>query len=225
MAEAKIHPPSPSRIAEARAEGFAPNPLLVGLSASIFALASCVHLFARDMANDLAALLRTPLDAFAHGESASALARVTPLLAHLVQSLALSALIVAGCVVLGTVLVQGLTFVLPRNSARRFTVAKPSLTASLLALVALSAWALWQLVPALWLELGRWPEFAASLLYRLAAVFFALAIVDASFARAQFFRSLFLSRRELRDAQREAHGAPELRAARAMARRHVHGDP
>jgi flagellar biosynthesis protein FlhB len=47
----------------------------------------------------------------------------------------------------------------------------------------------------------------------------ACALVDAFLARAAFFRSLWLTRREHREEQREAYGSPELRAERERLRR------
>jgi type III secretory pathway component EscU len=221
MTEAKIHPPSSSRIAEARAAGFAPRPLLVGLSAALFALASWLHFFGRSLAQAFVRLLEVPLDAFAHDESAKALSLVAPLIADVLGQSALSALAVAASVVLGSLLAQGVRLSLARASTRRFTAPKLSLEASLLAIVGLLALTSFALFDALWLEPEGLLGFAVRWLDQLALLFSALAIIDAAFARAQFFRALFLTRRELREEQREAFGAPELRAARASARRQL----
>jgi type III secretory pathway component EscU len=199
--------------------------VLVGLSGSLFALASWLHLFGRSLALDLLRLLEAPLDAFAHDESAAALARVVPLITSIARAVAFGALGVAGCVVLGSSLAQGVQLGLPRAKTRRFSAPKLSLAASLLAIVAVLLLGSFALFDVLWLEPEDLLGFAMRLFSQLAVLFFALAIIDAAFARAQFFRALFLTRRELREEQREAFGAPELRAARASARRQSHEQP
>jgi type III secretory pathway component EscU len=221
MTEAKIHPPSRSRVADARAAGLAPRPLLVGLSAALFALASCVHSFGRSVAQDLATLLSAPLDALAHGESRAALDPIAPVIGRLLRTTAGAMLGVAVCVVLGLLLAQGSAFAFPRANTRRLAAPRVSLEATLLAIVGLLVLCSFALFSALWLEPMQWPDFGARFLRQLAALFLGLAIVDAAFARTAFFRALFLTRRELREEQREAYGAPELRAARATARQQI----
>jgi len=218
MAEAKIHPPSPSRVAEARAAGFAPRPLLVGLSAASFALAALLRLWGPSVSAELSRLLREPLASFERGQGALALGIAAPLLAQLAQKLALCAMAVAASVGLALLLTQGAVFVLPRRSRQRFVAPKHSFEALGLAALSLLALCAFQLVDALWLVPSALPELAVRFLSRLAGVWLALALVDAAFARAQFFRALWLTRRELREEQREAYGSPELRAARAALR-------
>jgi type III secretory pathway component EscU len=187
----------------------------------LFALASWLHFFGRPLALNLVRLLEMPLDAFAHNESAAALRLVAPLIADVLRQVALGALAVVVSVALGSLLAQGVQLSLPRATTRRFTAPKLSLEASLLAIVGLLGLASFSLFDALWLEPADLLGFAVRGLNQLALLFFALAIIDAAFARAQFFRALYLTRRELREEQREAFGAPELRAARASARRQL----
>jgi type III secretory pathway component EscU len=221
MTEAKIHPPSRSRIAEARASGVLPRPLLIGLSASLCALAALLRTFGATFADGLARLMRAPLEALTRGDSAAALSLASQALAPLARSVMLSLGAVAACVVVGSLLAQGAQLGFARGQRRRFSAPKLSFTASLLAIVGLTALCAGQLLDALWLEPREFPSFAARLLLQAAALFAALALIDAAFARAEFFRALFLTRRELREEQREAFGAPEVRAARARARREL----
>lgn len=218
MTEAKIHPPSRSRIAEARASGVLPRPLLIGLSAALFALSWLARGLGSGLVRQLDALLRAPLDAFAHGESAPSLDPVALQIAALLRTSALALVAVAACVIVGLLLAQGVQLGFARRNQRRFSAPKPSLEASFLAIVGVLGVGAFNLVDALWLEAAGFSEFAQSLCAQLAALFFALALIDAAFARAAFFRALFLTRRELREEQREAFGAPELRVARAKAR-------
>jgi flagellar biosynthesis protein FlhB len=225
MTEAKIHPPSRSRITEARASGVLPRPLLIGVSAALFAVASTVRSAGPFVARELEALLRAPLDAFAQGESAPQLARVAPQIAGLMRASALSLISVATCVIVGALLAQGAQLGFGLRNRRRFSAPKLSIEASLLAIVGALGLGAFNLIDALWLEPTAFPAFAQRLCTQLAALFLALALIDAAFARAAFFRALFLTRRELREEQREAFGAPELRAARAKARQYLaHAD-
>jgi flagellar biosynthesis protein FlhB len=218
MTEAKIHPPSRSRIAEARAAGLAPRPLLLGLSACLFALASSLHASGSVFAEDLVSLLGAPLDAFAQGHTEAALGLAATLSARIAKNSALFAFSAFACSAIALILAQGLQLSMPRADTRRFSAPRLSLEASSLAVVGVLALGFLHVGDALWLVPSQLPAFSARVLDQLAVLFFALAIVDASFARAQFFRALFSTRRELREEQREAYGAPELRAARAAAR-------
>jgi type III secretory pathway component EscU len=221
MTEAKIHPPSRSRIAEARASGVLPRPLLIGVSAALLALSLFVRAFGPAFARPLQALLHAPLDRFAHGESAPNVDQAVPHIAALLHSSALALGAVAACVILGALLAQGAQFGFARRNRRRFSAPKLSLEASLLAIVGVLALGAFNVIDALWLELGAFPAFVERLCAQLAALFLALALIDAAFARAAFFRGLFLTRRAQREEQREAFGAPELRAARAKARQQL----
>jgi len=221
MTEAKIHPPSRSRIAEARAAGVLPRPLLIGLSASLCALAACVRTFAATFSERLARLMREPLEALTRGDFARALELARAEIAPLARSLGLSLCAIAAALVVAYLLAQGPQLGFARQKRRAFSEPRLSFTASALAIVGIAALCAFQLRDALWLAPAEFPAFAARLLLQAAALFAALALIDAAFARAAFFRALFLTRRELREEQREAFGAPELRAARARARREL----
>lgn len=225
MTEAKIHPPSHSRIAEARAAGVLPRPLLIALSASLCALAACLRAFGATFAEQLARLISAPHEALTRGDFALALALAQAAIAPLARSLALTLCAIAAAIVVASLLAQGAQLGFARRPRRPFTVARLSFTASALAIVGIAGLCAFQLLDALWLAPARFPAFAERLLLQCAALFAALAVIDAAFARAEFFRALFLTRRELREEQREAFGAPELRAARARARRELDDRP
>ena len=61
MAEAPIHPPTPSRVAEARAAGFGPRLSVSGLLAALLVLGLLQARALPQLWQRLGALLRTPL--------------------------------------------------------------------------------------------------------------------------------------------------------------------
>jgi flagellar biosynthesis protein FlhB len=224
MAEAKIHPPSPSRIAEARAAGLAPLPRLSGLALAILGLLLLRQL-APELWRSLGALLRDPLVLWAQGEPAQALVQARALLGQIGRLLALALGFVGAWIALGLALIQGPVFVWPRRARRPLHGPRPGWLSAALGSLGLLALLAFCLHDALWLT----PETLAPLLsrwgLRLGGLALGLLLLDASLARERFFRALWLTRREQRDEWREAFGAPELRAARAERKREQHGAP
>jgi hypothetical protein len=225
MAEAKIHPPSPSRIAEARAAGLAPLPRLSGLALAVLGLLLLQRQLAPELWRGLGALLRGPLALLTRGDPAQALVEAGALLGQLGQQLALALGFVTAWTALGLALIQGPVFVWPRRARRPLQGPRPSWLSAALGSLGLGALLAFCLVDALWLT----PEALAPLLsrwgLRLGGLALGLLLLDAAVARERFFRVLWLTRRQQRDAWREAFGAPELRAARAERKRDEHGAP
>jgi flagellar biosynthesis protein FlhB len=225
MAEAKIHPPSPSRVAEARAAGLAPVTTLVGVAGGVTALALAGRELLPRAWRSLGRLTELPLQALAQADVARAqqLARVQ--LVELAATLAWCALVVLLCVSVGLVVAQGFAFVWPRRARRPFTPAKPGYLAPVLWALALCLVLVASLPDAFWVTPAQLPALLTRFLGRLALAALGLSLVDAALGRERFFRSLWLTRREQRDEQREAFGAPEMRAARTDARHGQRSEP
>lgn len=221
MASARPHPPSEQRIDEARAAGHVPHAPLAGFAGGLLALVPTCFWLAPEVAAHLTDLLERPLLAAARGDSALARAEVGEHVRALLgwAALALGAAFVG--VVLASALAQGLAFVRMRRVRARFERMAPSRAASLLFCLGLA------LATGLALDdVGRLrPQQLAARAESWAVTLCLLAlgcgVVDAAFARARWFASLFMTRRELLDEQRDAFGDPALRAARARARREV----
>lgn len=196
---ARPHAPSQQRIAEARASGHVPRvPLLRlgGLLGAMAVAAQQAHGFARE----LVALLEAPLsgvDPFAG-------------LRALVLRTAWSLAVVLALVLLGSWLAQG-----PARGARepKFTPQAVDRTASVLfALGVLVLLAFFVLdVQLLELDLATYG-------WALALLSVACLAIDIAFARARWFASLWMTRREFLDQQRDHGVSPELAAARRRAR-------
>lgn len=215
MAEAKIHPPSPQRVVEARRSGLVPRAPLVGPVAAVLALFLFGRLFVPTLVAQLEALFRRALDAGTHGVSgAEAWALVAPIAFSMAELLGAVFLVT----VAASLLAQGPHFAWPKRPRKPFTRARKSRTASLLAALLVPLVALSLLPRALWIEPEELGDLLLSALGRLSALLLTLALIDVAFARTRFLRALWLTRREQRDEQREAYGAPELRAAREHAR-------
>jgi len=116
------------------------------------------------------------------------------------------------------VLAQGFVFSWPQRSRRRFQRARPSYVGAALWSIAVCGLLLGSVHEALWLEPAGVSPLLARWWVRASVIALGVALVDASFARVQFFRALWLTRREQQDELREAYGSPQLRAARAQAR-------
>lgn len=72
---------------------------------------------------------------------------------------------------------------------------------------------------ALQLTASSFPGHVLRFVLGLSGLVLLCAVLEAVLARTAFIKSLWLSRSEHMDEQREAYGAPEIRAARARARR------
>lgn len=220
-AAARPHPPSSRRIVEARASGHLPRAPLAGFGLALLALLACTATLGPRAAGLCADLLRVPVALVGTGAALQAQARAGELVQQLAALVGVALGSVVLAVALGVFLVQGPAFAqLSRPSTASASFAKTSIsrTASVLwclGVVLISA-----------LSLSRWRELAqgnltsllAAWAQQLALLSAALMVVDIAFARARFFASLWLTRRERDDELRDAYGAPELRAARRQAR-------
>lgn len=192
------HAPSQQRIAEARASGHVPRVPLLGLFGLLGLLAvgaGQLHGFARE----LRALIALPLSG----------AEPWALLRSLLTRSAWSLAAVWGLLLLGTWLAQG-----PAFGTRRVAFAPLGLdrTATFLfgaGVLGLLASILWDV---------RLLEISADYGWALALLSVACLAIDIAFARARWFQSLWLTRRQLRDEQREHGVSPEVAAARRRAR-------
>jgi hypothetical protein len=128
-----------------------------------------------------------------------------------------------GAMLLGLLVAQGSARFVPfsRPGKLRLDRARPPRTARALAfsitLVATAS----VLHASLRVTESSLSSLVSSWLIRLAGCLGACALVDAALARAHFFRSLWMTRREHLDELREAYGSPELRSARERVRREV----
>ncbi len=192
------HAPSQQRIAEARASGHVPRVPLLGL----FGLLGLLAVGAGQLAGyreELRALLAAPLSG----------ADPWALLSSLGVRLAWSLALVLAIVLVGSWLAQGPAFVSRREP---FAAQGIDRTAALLfgagalSLLALVTWE------------SRALEVSADYGWALALLSVACLAIDIAFARARWFQSLWMTRRQLRDEQREHGVSPELAAARRQAR-------
>jgi flagellar biosynthesis protein FlhB len=212
MADSKIHPPSASRIEEARSSGLAPRPVLVGLAGGFMALTLCALWQWPALAASLRALLRLPLAELEHGRPEQALRSVA-------WQGASVAIVVFACSAGALFLAQGPSFGWPGRRRARFDEPRPVRSVLLLAGVVLVVVLGSLLRDLLWATPDNLAALFTRLLLRTALALTALAVIDSAFARAAFFRALWLTRREQRDEQREAYGSPEIRATRERIRR------
>jgi flagellar biosynthesis protein FlhB len=220
MAQARIYPPSEQRIAEARRAGHVPRSSFVAF-ASLLAVTSCALDGWGDLSlQRLAALWQGLLEACARGEAQDAgqvlldwVARGAWLLMALLLALFLTAV--------GTSLwAQGSARRLPLQRLRRgFERANPPRTSKVLWSVLVSLLALAALYESMRVAPNTVGPTFSDWLMRLSALTALVAVLDVALARADFMRSLWLTRREHLDDQRDAYGPPELRAERARLRR------
>lgn len=198
------HAPSSQRIVEARASGHVPRaPLLwvVGL----LALLAVGVLEAPAFARALLSLFREPLET---GDPARAFAGLRELILRSAWSLAAVFVLMA----LVTWLVQGPAFA--AGTRKKFTPARLDRTASVLWASLVALLAVFHAFAAVQLsldELGDWG-------WGLSLASAACLAIDIAFARARWFSSLWMTRREFLDEQRDQGPPPELVTARKRAR-------
>lgn len=215
MTGARIYPPSEQRIAEARRAGHVPRTSLVGLAGALSGLALGLFLVGGRIAAACSGLLVSVLGAEERLRAGLAVQLVTEICSALMWLLACAGL---GALIFGA-LGQGIALRVPFSRPRRPfpRSAAPRTTKFLAAFAVVGVGA-----AALSEGMTATPASLVELLFRflvhVAAVFCACALVDAALARTGYFRSLWLSRREHLDEQREAYGSPEIRAARARLR-------
>jgi flagellar biosynthesis protein FlhB len=217
MALDRPHPPSSQRIAEARGVGHVPRAPLVGVGVSLLALLAGVAVVGGRVAQTLQSSWRQALMAAGEGNVAHALGVVVQAGVLLFDWLGWVIIGIVAAIALVSWLIQGPAFAGRRFRGARFGAPKLDFTATVLwvagvALVggmALAQLPLWQEVDR---ELEAWG-------HGIVALALGCLIIDAALARARWFQSLWMTRREYIDAQREQGAAPELLAARARARR------
>ncbi|HEY6882236.1 MAG TPA: hypothetical protein VI299_29600 [Polyangiales bacterium] len=198
------HAPSSQRIAEARASGHVPRaPLswVTGLLALLVVVVPQRSAFQRE----LLALFREPLQA---GDPARAWDSVRELALRCAWSLTLVFVLVAGA----TWLVQGPAFA--AGTRKKFRKVRLDRTASALWAGAVALLAAFYAFAAVQLSVEQVGSFG----FWLAFVSVACLAIDVAFARARWLSSLWMTRREFLDEQREQGPLPELVAARKRAR-------
>lgn len=201
---ARPHAPSAQRIADARASGHVPRAPLLWLAGLLALSAVGAALGPR-----FGSLLRALWSDLLSGGAVDVWGRLHGLLALLAWSLGAIFVLLLGVVWL----VQGPAFAAWSRRAQ-FEALRPDRTASALWACGLCLLTGFALTDAL-------AGFAAWA-WGLALLSLACLLIDAAFARARWFASLWLTRREYVDQQREQAAAPALVAARNRARR---GEP
>jgi flagellar biosynthesis protein FlhB len=217
MSEARIHPPSEQRLSEAQRQGHVPVVRLAGLFGGFTALVLALTIGAPSLWRVLRELLRAPLERAARGEPpapGALLASLAPLAVPVVSML--------GCAFLATALAsffaQGPAFGLARTRLR-LPALRAGRTARLLFVLGLPLAFGLSLRRLLRAELADALALLEDFALQVSAWLALCALLDASLARAAHLRSLWLTRSEQRAEQREMHGAPEIRQARARLQR------
>jgi flagellar biosynthesis protein FlhB len=221
MSQARIHPPSEQRIAQARRAGHVPRAAITGAIAGLLGAALGLCLWGPRLWSGCTRLLRVSLEATANREPVSGAVWAAEAWRELGVP-TLSILFVAWAAAgFFSFLAQGTALFVPSARARqRFPRLRPARTAGVLAALAVLVVCACVLPDSL-----RVNDFesGAALFVRwckwLVAPLLACVVVDVALARARFFRSLWLTRREHLDDQKEAYGSPEIRAFRERIRR------
>jgi flagellar biosynthesis protein FlhB len=195
---ARPHAPSQQRIAEARAGGHVPRAPLLRLL-GLLGLLAVGGLQARALGADLIALFEAPLSGASPRE----------LLQGLLERTAWSLAVILAVVLLGTWLAQGPAFVIRRSNLS--AASDPTATA-LFALGTLV------LLAFLLHDTRLFDVALADYAWAFGLLAVACLAIDIAFARARWFASLWMTRREYLDAQRDQGVSPELAAARRRAR-------
>lgn len=219
MADSKIHPPSASRVEEARSTGLAPRTVLVGLAGGFLALTLWLAWQGAALAQSLAALLRMPLAELERGRLEGAQAVALATLRGVAWQGVGAVTVIFVCTAGALLVAQGPSVGWPGKRHTRFDEPRPVRSVPLLAGVVLVVVLGSLLRELFWATADNLAALLLRLLLRTAFALAALAVIDAAFARAAFFRALWLTRREQRDEQREAYGSPEIRATRERIRR------
>ena len=219
MAEARIYPPSEPRFAEARRAGHVPRPSLVVLSCALIGVSGLLQGWAGDFVEALGALWGELLRGVARGQHPDPTAVLLERVPALLWPLAWWLLVVLAAGVGFSFLAQGSARFVPFARPRRaFERASPPSASKLLWALVVTALAVAALQDLTRVTPSSAGAVVAHWLTRFAALSALVAVLDVVLARVRFVRSLWLTRREHLDDQREAFGAPELRAARARLR-------
>jgi flagellar biosynthesis protein FlhB len=216
MSQARIHPPSEQRLSEARQLGHVPRAPLVSLFALWSTLLLGLSLAAPTLWRALEELVRGPLEAAALGHT---LALSSTALKQLAWSLACALLGAFVALALGTLVSQGPAFGFAGASRLRPVPVRPPRSTGLLFALGLPVVCLQIAARALRAEPAQLASLLRDFALYAAAYLAACALLDASLARAAHVRSLWLTRREQQEEQREAYGSPELRRVRDRLRR------
>lgn len=225
MATHRPHPPSAQRILDAHARGHLPRTRLVGVAGGLLALGLTWVLRSDQLATHFLRLFSQPLEALALGRSELAYGALLRSLRELGALLGYTLL--GACVGVGAsvLLVQGFaraSLRRPRSggfgrlSAGRSAALAWSISLCVCGGAAVAEQLAWN-VP--------WAESARTFVLQLAAFSLLCAIADVALARASWLRSLWLTRAEYLDEQRETFGAPELRGERERLARWLREPP
>ena len=221
MSSERPHAPSEPRIREARASGHAPRAELAGFSAALVVVLGCACWLGPRGGRALVRMLDAPLLSVARGRFGDAATQAAALARGVVRDMVLVLAAVLVAATLARAVAQRPSFARMGSTRLGFPPLRVSRTAQALWCAGLLFCLGDALHDVVLLDLASVAPAAARLATNLALVTVGCAVVDAAFARARFFASLFLTRREYLDAQREAVGSPELRAARARARQQL----
>jgi flagellar biosynthesis protein FlhB len=220
MSEARIHPPSEQRLSEARRIGHVPRAPLVGVFALWASLLLGLSLSAPRLWGALVHLLRAPLEAAASGRAWSLVDLAKPG-TQLLWSIAFLLLGAFVALALGTLITQGPAFGFVGASRLRPSPLRPARSSALLFAFGLPFLCAQVSARALRAEPHELTALLRDFALYLAAYLGACSLLDAALARAAHVRSLWLTRREQRDEQREAYGSPEVRRVRDRLRREL----
>jgi len=211
MTSARPHAPSSDRIAEARASGHVPRAPLVGFGVGVLGLVGYAGTSATSR-------YREPLELAARGDVTGALERASTWLLDVGASLATALFVLAVAIAASIAVAQGPAFARLTRTRVLPPPLRPSRTASVLWCLCLGALVARTVLEAPMLTIETLRAEASAFAWALVLITVACIAIDVAFARARFYASLWMTRREFLDEQRESHGAPELRSARARAR-------
>ena len=215
MASARPYPPSAQRIAEARQSGHLPRPVLVATASAAVAVITLGFLFGERALRALTSAFVDAVTAVARGDAELAYALAHEAMARASFGAACALALVLVVVLTTQALGRGLTLRGRGGRGIRFAALRPSRTGAALwalGLVLSTALALDDVIA---LEPHGVAELAGDFARRVLLLALACSLVDVAFARARFFRSLWMTRAEMKDEQRALFGAPELRALRS----------
>jgi hypothetical protein len=225
MASARPYPPSAQRIAEARASGLLPHALLAGPGALLLGVSLSAFVLGPRLGRASVALLRVPLELFEKGEPSRAYAQVDQALHEFSYDVALGLSLTFGALVLARLMTQGLALASLRPAlSRSLPRAAPSRIASVLWALLVVLATTFSLADAVVLRTSELTSWVGAWLGWLSALTLACLAIDIAFARARFFASLWLTRRDYLEEQRAAFGAPEIRGERERMRRRVRAE-
>jgi flagellar biosynthesis protein FlhB len=223
MASARPYPPSAQRVAEARASGHAPRPLLLASTSALLYLLACAAALGTRALTHLQAFLSDATGALAAGDSARAYARLALFLRDGASTLALLLLGMFVVLLAAELFGRGASFARVRARVP-FPPVRRDPSALLVWSIGLTLAASFAVLELLPLAPGELAPFASDWLRRIALLALACAVLDVTLARARFFASLWMTRREQLDEQRAAFGAPELKRAQARLRSETRRD-